>query len=228
MRNAKRRLTTPAKKMPCEVKLETPKFFHELPKHAISFSKQDYECWRATGQPDDKPASDDLVYFTMPKMAKKAPKISWEARLTAQRAASIAKWKTGVNVSLTSFQIGLQIANKPETDIGDVLDDILAAKATSTMHARADAIVRFTSWSRANGHVPIPFSETVVYAFLNDVGSRSAPTFPRSFCCALAFVGHVVGCPSALQCVDSRRVIGHAAKCYNEKRMLIQKLRWTT
>ena len=54
-------------------------------------------------------------------------------------------------------------------------------------------------------------------------GARSAPTFPRSFCCALAFIGHVLGCPSALECVASRRIIGHAAKCYKEKRMLIQK-----
>ena len=223
VRNAKRRLVTPAKKMPWEIRLEVPKVFHELPKPSISFSKQEFDIWRATGQPVDKPAKDELVYFPMPKMAKKAPKISWEARLNSQRAASIAKWKTVVSASLTSFQMGIQIANEPDTDIGDVLDDILAAKATSTMHARADAIIRFISWARTNGHIPIPFLETVVYAFLNDVGARSAPTFPRSFCCALAFVGHVVGCPSALECVASRRVIGHAAKCYKEKRMLIQK-----
>ena len=99
----------------------------------------------------------------------------------------------------------------------------MAAKATSTMHARADALIRYISWARTNGHIPIPFSETVVYAFLNEIGSKSAPTFPRSFCCALAFVGHVVGCPSALECLVSRRIIGHAARCYKEKRMLIQK-----
>ena len=223
VRNAKRRLVTPAKKMPWEIRLDLPKVFHEMPKPSISFSKQEFDQWRATGQPVDKPAKDELVYFPMPKMSKKTPKISWEARLNSQRAASIAKWKTIVKVSLTSFQMGIQIANEPDTDIGDVLDDILAAKATSTMHARADAIIRFISWSRINGHIPIPFSETVVYAFLNDVGARSAPTFPRSFCCALAFIGHVLGCPSALECVASRRIIGHAAKCYKEKRMLIQK-----
>ena len=104
-----------------------------------------------------------------------------------------------------------------------VLDDVLAAKATSTMHAREDALIRYISWARTNGHIPIPFSETVVYAFVNDIGSKSASTFPRSFCCALAFVGHVVGRPSTLECLASRKIIGHAARCYKEKRMLIQK-----
>ena len=97
----------------------------------------------------------------------------------AQRAASIAKWKTVVGVSMKSCQIGFQLANEPQTDLGDVLDDVLAAKATSTMHARADALIRYISWAKTNGYIPILFSETVVYAFVNDIGSRSAPTFPR-------------------------------------------------
>jgi hypothetical protein len=100
-------------------------------------------------------------------------------------------WKSIVNVSLTSFELGIQLANKPQTDLGDVLDDVSAAKATSTMHARADALIRYISWAKTNGHVPIPFSETVGYACVNDVGSRSSPTFPRSFYCVLEFVGHV-------------------------------------
>ena len=148
--------------------------------------------------------------------------VSWEQKLTAQRAAAIAKWKTISAVSLTSFQFGLQM-QLDNSDVGDVLDDIFAGKATSTLHARADTMLRFLAWCRKSGHTAIPFSETVVYAFIQDEGSRSAATFPRSFCCALAFVGHVLECPSALECVASRRVTGHAAKCYKEKRMLVQK-----
>ena len=75
-------------------------------------------------------------------------------------------------------------------------------------------MIRFIAWCKTAGHVPIPFSESVVYAFINDEGSRPAPTFPRR---------HVIGCPSALACVVSKRVIGHAAKCYKEKQMLKQK-----
>ena len=126
MRNAKRRLTTPAKKMPWEIRLESPKVFHELPKPAINFSKQDFESWRSRSQPELEKSTDvEPTHFPMPKMAKRAPKIPWEARLTAQRAASIAKWKTVVGISMKSFQIGIQLANDPRTDLGDVLDDVL-------------------------------------------------------------------------------------------------------
>ena len=96
------------------------------------------------GQPElEKSTEGEPTHFPMPKMAKRALKISWEARLTAQGVASIAKWKTIVGVSMKSFQIGIQLANKPQTDLGDVLDDVLAAKATSTMNARADALIRY-------------------------------------------------------------------------------------
>jgi hypothetical protein len=182
VRNAKRRLTTPAKKMPWEITLEPPKVFHELPKPAINFSKQDFESWRSMGQPElEKSTEGEPTHFPMPKMAKRAPKISCEARLTAQRVASIAKWKTIVGVSMKSFQIGIQLANEPQTDLGDVLDDVLAAKATSTMHARADALIRYISWAKTNGHIPIPSSETVVYAFVNDVGPDQPPHFRGGF-----------------------------------------------
>lgn len=96
------------------------------------------------GQPElEKSTEGEPTHFPMPKMAKRAPKISWEARLTAQGVASIAKWKSIVGVSMKSFQIGIQLANEPQTDLGDVLDDVLAAKATSTMNARADALIRY-------------------------------------------------------------------------------------
>ena len=35
-----------------------------------------------------------VSHLRIPKMPKRAPKISWEQRLTALRAAAIAKWKT--------------------------------------------------------------------------------------------------------------------------------------
>ena len=222
VRHAKRKMIAPAVKMPWERRLETPKVFHELPKQSIAMTKQDLMFNKTVEQVLDE-TDEGVSHLRIPKMPKRAPKISWEQRLTALRAAAIAKWKTILEYSLKSFQPGIQFLNEPHLNIGDVLEDVLAAKATSTLHARADAVVRFIAWCKIAGHVPIPFSEAVVYAFINDEGSRSAPTFPRSFCCALAFVGHVIGCPSALGCVDSKRVIGHAAKCYKEKRMLKQK-----
>lgn len=126
---------------------------------------------------------------------------------------------------MKSFQMGIQFLAESGSNLGDIIDDVLAAKATSTIHARADAMFRYVAWYKKDfADEPLfPFQEARVYFFITEIGKKSAPTFPRGFCCALAFVGHVMGCPSALECLDSRRILGHASKCFKEKRMLVQK-----
>ena len=219
--NAKRHLIAAPKKFPWDHRLKMPKVFHEMPKPVPTVFTPDWERVVRT-KIGAIPQDDHQNPLVRSNGKSRLATVSWEQKLTAQRAAAIAKWKTISAVSLTSFQFGLQM-QLDNSDVGDVLDDIFAGKATSTLHARADIMLRFLAWCRKSGHTAIPFSETVVYAFIQDEGSRSAATFPRSFCCALAFVGHVLECPSALECVASRRVTGHAAKCYKEKRMLVQK-----
>ena len=184
--NAKRHLIATPKKFPWDLRLKVPKVFHEMPKPVPSVFTPD--CERVVRTKIGAIPQDDHQNPLVRTHGKsRLAAVSWEQKLTAQRAAAVAKWKTITAVSLTSFQFGLQM-QLDNSDAGDVLDDIFAGKATSTLHARADTMIRFMAWCRKNGHTAIPFSEPVVYAFVQEEGSRSAATFPRSFCCALACI----------------------------------------
>lgn len=153
--SAKRSLIVPPKKFPWDHKLSMPKIFHELPKPSPTVFTIDWERHVRTkidADPDVLPQNP--LVKSHGKSKSRIASVSWEQKLTAQRAAAIAKWRTITAESLTSFQFGLQL-QLDNSDPGDVLDDVWSSKATSTLHARADTMIDF--WHGARGRVTRQF-----------------------------------------------------------------------
>ena len=154
--------------------------------------------------------------------------ISWETKLSNNRLAAIHKWTTVIKCAPLDFGVIrlLYVAKKAGLDhstVGQTLENVFAGKGTGTLHSRAGPILRYIKYWKGRGSDPIPFTEPMVYSFLQDEGEKSAATFARSFVCALAFTFHIVQSDSAKQCVQSKRVTGIATKCFLKKRALVQK-----
>ena len=160
------------------------------------------------------------------KLARKA-KQSWTSKLDYDRKAAFVKWEKILLTALLDFQAGVQfrqvrLANRVP-NIQQYFSDVFALKSKLTLHTRANPVLRYLNWCVQQGVPGIPFKEDEIYGYLTDHNNSFAPTFPKSLIGSLAFMYHVLECKSAKACIESKRLVGCAARQYMKKRKLRQK-----
>ena len=103
---------------------------------------------------------------------------------------------------------------------GESVADCLAVKATSTLHARANALIRYMAWARSKVSVIFPPVEAAVYAYFEDNQAKMGATSFKSAISAFAFAKFVLGMEGAEVIYLSGRVTGLAAKLFLTKAKL--------
>ena len=150
---------------------------------------------------------------------------SWEAKLGAHLVAAIRKWAGIILVFPLAFEIGRNFVVNSGTmanGLHETLHDVFAGKSSGTLHNRANPMIRFAAWCKANGYDPFPLDEDVCYRFALS-SEHSAPTFLRSFLVSITFSFHILGLTGGETCMKSSRLQGAARKSYLRKRKREQR-----
>ena len=130
------------------------------------------------------------------RLMRKTDENFWQQQISFDRKAAYKKWTT-----LIMEEPGSWVISRPKTGDGlfellqhglvESIRDALGVKATSTLHGRANPLLRYVQFAKKNNVPPFPMKESVAYAFLKE--TDTAPTFPRSFITSVAFAKHVLG-----------------------------------
>lgn len=102
------------------------------------------------------------------KLLKACDERLWTDRLSAERKAAIRKWTTLVSSEPLAWEVAVQHFSQGSMvfatgGLGDSIRDTLAAKASNTLHARANPLFRFAKFCADHGLQAWP----AVYDFLN-------------------------------------------------------------
>ena len=160
------------------------------------------------------------------KLMKKTDEQFWEQQISFERKAAYKKWTAIILENPGAWSVsrpkrGESLADLLRQGIGESVRDCLGIKATSTLHGRANPMLRYIQFAKDNNLEPFPMSESAVYEFLKS--SDVAPTFPRSFLTSVAFSKYVLGLMHADEVLDSGRIRGHSALHFLRKRKLLQR-----
>lgn len=160
------------------------------------------------------------------KLMRKTDELFWEQQLSFERKAAYKKWTSIILENPGAWTIsrprrGESLADLLRNGINESIKDCLGTKATSTLHNRANPLLRYIQFAKDSNADPFPLSEPLVYAFLK--AKDVAPTFPRSFMTSVAFSKHILGLMHAEEVLDSGRIRGHSAIHYVRKRKLLQR-----
>ena len=150
---------------------------------------------------------------------------SWETKLGAHLVAAIRKWAGIILVFPLAFEIGRNFVINSGTmanGLHETLHDVFAGKSSGTLHNRANPMIRFAAWCKANGYDPFPLDEDVCYRFALS-SEHSAPTFLRSFLVSITFSFHILGLTGGETCMKSSRLQGAARESYLRKRKREQR-----
>ena len=153
---------------------------------------------------------------------------SWEVMLNEERNLAVNKWLSLILLEPLAFGVARNFYASKASGIasgslGDSVSDCLASKATSTINARANSLLRYVSWAKVKLTCIFPLTEHAIYAFFEEKQTTAAATSFRSLLSAIAFAQHVVGLEGGDRVYTSGRVRGHASKLYMQKRKLKQR-----
>eukprot|EP00435_Cladocopium_sp_Y103_P071848 s1184_g38.t1 len=161
------------------------------------------------------------------KLLKSCDEKLWTERLSSERKAAIRKWTTLVSSEPLAWEVAVQHFSQGSMiyasgGLTDSIRDTLAAKASSTLHARVNPLFRFAKFCSEHGLKPWPIREAAVYDFLNS-DDDFAPTFPRSFLISISFAHHLLGLKGDVEKATSGRTKGLTHTWFLKKRRLVQK-----
>ena len=162
------------------------------------------------------------------KFAKRAKHATWDAKETEEKNFALFKWLRIIERGPWDFAVSRDFLRARLLGLGageliDSISDALAAKSTSTLHARAGPILRYVAFCESEGIEPFPLREEVVYKFFYDMQAQVAATFFKSVLASFAFCKFVLGLDSAVLALESLRVKGLARKLYLGIRRLQQR-----
>ncbi|CAE7864721.1 unnamed protein product, partial [Symbiodinium necroappetens] len=149
----------------------------------------------------------------------------WRAKMSENRTAGLVKWERIIESHSPHFNLISEAKSDPHLapySLNEILSDVFAVKASSTLHSRAGPVLRFLKFCKERKLEPFPVKEGLLYHFMKEYCSQQAPTFASSFLGSMAFCHHLLG----LQCegnVFTARVTGAARGFFLEKRKLVQK-----
>ena len=124
--------------------------------------------------------------------------------------------------SISRLSPGQDIFNFMGGSLAQSVQDALGIKATSTLHARANPLIRYAAFLKGMGVPAFPVREEAVYMFLKS-NPQLAPTFPKSLMTSIAFAKYVLGLTGCDEALSSGRVRGVVAVHFTNKRKLTQR-----
>ena len=162
------------------------------------------------------------------KFAKRAKHATWDAKETEEKNFALFKWLRIIergpwDCAVSRDFLRARLLGLGAGELIDSISDALAAKSTSTLHARAGPILRYVAFCESEGIEPFPLREEVVYKFFYDMQAQVAATFFKSVLASFAFCKFVLGLDSAVLALESLRVKGLARKLYLGIRRLQQR-----
>lgn len=125
---------------------------------------------------------------------------------------ALAKWKFLVLTDSRFSEVGRQLMDADEDQVELVLTSVMGVKSPNTVIKRAGALLMFYRWHavHCDGNW-LPFDESTVWRYImHQATTAGAPSRSQSFVQALRFAHYVMGFDNALQCVNSRRIVGQA------------------
>ena len=160
------------------------------------------------------------------RVMKQTDETFWEQQISFDRKAAYKKWTALILGDPGSWSVarpkpGDALTEFLQQGLDESIKDALGIKATSTLHGRANPLVRYVQFARDNSIEPFPIKEALVYRFLKD--SDTAPTSPRSFITSASFAKHVLGLMQADEVLSSGHVKGYMAVHFAKKRRLVQR-----
>ena len=120
-----------------------------------------------------------------------------------------------------------QIEGKGSDYIGEIIQDTIANKATSTLAARTGALLQYVYWfqrTAAAGEEVFPVVENRLYEYMRFLASSgAAPTRGSSMLSAWSFFVNVLGFDDPSSACSSLRCVGAAHRMHVRKRPTRQK-----
>ena len=153
---------------------------------------------------------------------------AWIDLQSEERSLAVAKWQRIILVEPLAFGLARDFHASKAAGLGtgpflNSVADALAVKATSTLHSRANALMRYVAWASGKTAIVFPAAEPLVYAYFDDAKDKAAPTSLKSVLSAFAFAKYVVGLKGVDEILESGRVRGLAARLFLQKRKLLQR-----
>ena len=137
----------------------------------------------------------------------------------SDRALVLQKWLAICEVNMACSSTGAQILkvqqdDEAEQQVFDLLSDVLASKATSTLAVRSTAILLYVRWFSARGgcaRPALPIDEDDLYEYVSSLRKDKAPASRASSLLeAWNFAVHVVGFGDPSEAAQSLRCKGSA------------------
>ena len=149
------------------------------------------------------------------KMAK-FKHTSWAVMLNEERNLAVNKWLCIVLVEPLAFGVARNFykgkaSGLCQGTLADSIADCLATKATSTLRARANALM---AWARSKVSVVFPPAEAAVYAYFEDNQAKMGATSFKSAIAAFAFAKFVLG-------LEGAEVILLVRPCHGARRHVV-------
>ena len=161
------------------------------------------------------------------KLIKTCDEKLWSERLSAERKAAVMKWTSLIAAEPSAWNVAIKYFSQGSMmyatgGLSQSIQDALAGKASSTLHARVNPLCRLNKFCVQHGLKAFPVSEAVIYDFLRSDESF-APTFPRSLLISLSFGKHVLGLRGDVESATTGRCKGVTHMFFVKKRRLVQK-----
>ena len=147
-------------------------------------------------------------------LAKASDAKLWEQKLSWERKCACKKWISLVAEQFTAWEVCRQVATTDALSLGrgnlaDSISDCLAAKATGTLHQRANPLLKYVMWWKERGLFPFPIQEAMVYEYIKSRPDDS-PSGPKSLLTSISFALHVFGLSGGEVVSKSGRIKGLA------------------
>ena len=125
---------------------------------------------------------------------------------------AIGKWRFLILVNTACSEVGRQLEETPVEQVDLVLSSVMGVKSPNTVLKRANAVMLYYRWHAVNGTTPfLPFEECDVWQYV--VGhslQHASASRSQSLVQALRFAHYVMGFDNALNCANSKRVMGQS------------------
>ena len=153
---------------------------------------------------------------------------AWIDLQNEERSLALSKWLKVVLVEPLAFGVARNYYTAKAAGLcsGTLLEsiaDAMSVKATATLHARANKLLKFVVWARGKTSQVFPLAEGIVYAYFLEMQDKAAATSFRSLLSSVAFAKYTLGLLEADAVLDSGRVAGLSAKLFMQKRKLRQR-----
>ena len=151
---------------------------------------------------------------------------TWHEKLDASRALGLKKWLTILTAGGVAFDMVQQhfaVQSASQILLIDALELALTSKSTSTLHARANPVIRLMKWCKDHALQPFPLDHVLVFKYLESIRDVCAPTYPKSVLGSIAFMTYCLGLKSGHAVLGSQMVTGLSASLFLKKRKTVQR-----